>query len=158
MLKFLTLHQPWATLMALGEKTIETRKWRTTYRGPLGIIAGRDRRFLPLCLEEPFRSILTAQGYETPETLEIGQILCVVTLEDCVRTEMIVLAPEQYGAAPHEVAFGNYANGHWGWLTHTRMRLVPGLPAVGRLGVQKDPDLASRVRRVCPSLVEQETP
>ena len=39
-MKALTLHQPWATLIALGVKTIETRSWRTNYRGPIAIHAG----------------------------------------------------------------------------------------------------------------------
>ena len=36
----LTIRQPWASLIALGVKTIETRGWRTDYRGPLVIHAG----------------------------------------------------------------------------------------------------------------------
>lgn len=38
-MKALTLHEPWATLVALGVKTIETRSWSTAYRGPLAIHA-----------------------------------------------------------------------------------------------------------------------
>lgn len=41
-MKALTLHQPWASLIALGVKTIETRSWVTNYRGPLAIHAGRQ--------------------------------------------------------------------------------------------------------------------
>lgn len=37
----LTLHQPWASLIAVGVKTIETRSWSTPYRGPLAIHAGK---------------------------------------------------------------------------------------------------------------------
>jgi len=37
--KTLTLSQRWATLVALGAKRIETRSWRTSYRGPLAIHA-----------------------------------------------------------------------------------------------------------------------
>ena len=39
-MKVLTLHQPWASLIALGVKAIETRSWSTKYRGPLAIHAG----------------------------------------------------------------------------------------------------------------------
>lgn len=39
-MKALTLWQPWASLVALGIKTIETRSWGTRYRGPLVIHAG----------------------------------------------------------------------------------------------------------------------
>lgn len=39
-MKILTLTQPWATLVAIGAKHIETRSWGTAYRGPLAIHAG----------------------------------------------------------------------------------------------------------------------
>ncbi len=42
-MKATTLWQPWAQLVALGVKTIETRSWRTSYRGPLAIHAGLRR-------------------------------------------------------------------------------------------------------------------
>jgi hypothetical protein len=38
--KFLTIRQPWASLIAVGAKTIETRPFSTKYRGPLAIHAG----------------------------------------------------------------------------------------------------------------------
>jgi hypothetical protein len=41
--KALTLYQPWASLVALGVKTIETRSWSTDFRGPLAIHAGKKR-------------------------------------------------------------------------------------------------------------------
>ena len=43
MAKALTLWQPWASLIALGVKTAETRSWATDYRGPLAIHAAARR-------------------------------------------------------------------------------------------------------------------
>lgn len=40
-LRAITLHQPWATLVALGVKTIETRSWPTKYRGRILIHAAK---------------------------------------------------------------------------------------------------------------------
>jgi hypothetical protein len=40
-MKALTLTQPWATLVAIGAKRIETRSWSTSYRGPLAIHAAK---------------------------------------------------------------------------------------------------------------------
>lgn len=40
--KALTLHQPWASLVAVGAKTIETCSWPTSYRGRLLIHAGKQ--------------------------------------------------------------------------------------------------------------------
>lgn len=41
-MRAITLHQPWASLVAHGVKLDETRSWRTPYRGPLAIHAGVD--------------------------------------------------------------------------------------------------------------------
>jgi hypothetical protein len=38
-MKALSLYQPYASLIAIGAKTIETRHWATKYRGPLAIHA-----------------------------------------------------------------------------------------------------------------------
>lgn len=43
-MKALTLHQPWASLLAAGHKTIETRSWSTPYRGPIAIHASAKVR------------------------------------------------------------------------------------------------------------------
>ena len=40
-MKAITLTQPWASLVALGAKRIETRSWNTNYRGPLAIHAAK---------------------------------------------------------------------------------------------------------------------
>lgn len=40
-MKTLTLKQPWATLVAEGYKEYEFRTWKTSYRGPLYIHAGK---------------------------------------------------------------------------------------------------------------------
>lgn len=42
-MKALTVRQPWASLIAAGVKTIETRSQRTHHRGPLAIHAGLHR-------------------------------------------------------------------------------------------------------------------
>jgi activating signal cointegrator 1 len=40
-MKAITIRQPWATLIALGVKTIETRGRKVNYRGPLAIHAAK---------------------------------------------------------------------------------------------------------------------
>lgn len=41
-MKCLTVRQPYASLVAAGVKTIETRSWRTAYRGRIAVHAGRE--------------------------------------------------------------------------------------------------------------------
>ncbi len=65
----LTVCQPYASLIASGRKTIETRIWRTRYRGPLLICAG-------------LRS-WSDRAYPLPSPLPRGMALCVVDLIDC---------------------------------------------------------------------------
>ena len=54
------MKQPWANMIASGEKTIETRVWATEYRGPLLIVSSRAPKIAPA-----------------------GFALAVVTLTDC---------------------------------------------------------------------------
>lgn len=40
-MKAISIRQPWASLIANGEKTIECRSWKTNYRGPLVLCASK---------------------------------------------------------------------------------------------------------------------
>ncbi len=44
-IKALSIKQPWASLIAWGDKTVEWRSWATKYRGPLFIHAS-GRKFI----------------------------------------------------------------------------------------------------------------
>ena len=45
-MKALSIHQPYASLIAHGLKTIEVRTWRTHYRGPFVVCASATRASL----------------------------------------------------------------------------------------------------------------
>jgi hypothetical protein len=73
-MKALSVKQPWAGLIALGEKTLEVRSWKTSYRGPLVICSSQvpDRKFIEaLKLED--------MDMEHP-LIQNGVALCVVDL------------------------------------------------------------------------------
>jgi hypothetical protein len=80
----LSLTQPWATLVAIGAKKIETRSWSTPYRGDLAIHAtkGFPDWAVATCLEEPFRPVLKAAGVGMPADLSRGVIVAVARLAD----------------------------------------------------------------------------
>ncbi|MBA7556407.1 hypothetical protein ES705_49115 [subsurface metagenome] len=42
-MKALSLRQPYASFIAIGRKTIETRTWSTNYRGPLLIVSSKGK-------------------------------------------------------------------------------------------------------------------
>lgn len=42
-MKALSLRQPWASMIAVGRKTVETRTWNTRFRGPFLIVSSKKR-------------------------------------------------------------------------------------------------------------------
>lgn len=136
-MKTLTLTQPWATLVAIGAKHIETRSWYTSYRGPLAIHAakGFPPSAIELCLEEPFATVLDAAGVRRPRNLPRGAIVAVVDLVDCLETGYIVLPPEP------ELSFGDFTFGRFAWMMENARRLKTPLPCRGALGLWEGPEI-----------------
>lgn len=46
-MKALSVRQPWANLIASGQKSIETRTWATDYRGELLIVSSKQPKIEP---------------------------------------------------------------------------------------------------------------
>ncbi len=80
-LKALTLRQPWAWLVVNGFKDIENRIWATRHRGPLLIHAGTSRVDLHWDVKEEIEEDF---GIRIPEEYDIGGVIGVVDLVDCV--------------------------------------------------------------------------
>ncbi len=142
-MKALTLTQPWASLVAIGAKTIETRSWSTSYRGPLAIHAakGFPTWAQRACLEEPFRSVLEKAGL-TAWSLPLGKIIAVVRLMDVYSTddERCEGCINNYGARPHEREFGDFGSGRFAWWFGYREPLVPSIPCRGAQRLWNLPD------------------
>lgn len=129
-MKALTLTQPWASLVALGRKRIETRSWSTNYTGPLAIHAAKG--FPGWAKEtrekEPFKSALIVHGLF--QVLPVGQVLCVVTLMGCRRTEDV-----RKQLTEKELAFGDYYDGRFAWFLSDVKVFPKPIPAKGSLGL-----------------------
>jgi len=156
----LTLHQPWATLVALGAKMIETRPIGWEYRGELAIHAAKtfDDVNVAICRREPFRSVLLAAGYTDARQLPVGCILSLHEMADVFRFPFDVRNADQLqgiltnrgiseALPPHELSFGNYAAGRRGIYLASRRRLREPVPARGLQGLWPVPfDVAAQVR------------
>jgi hypothetical protein len=131
-IKAISLTQPWATLVAIGAKKIETRSWDTPYRGPIAIHA--SRRFPEsdqmLCFREPFASALRAAGYVSPKELPTGSVLAIGQLVDC--TQVFAAAPD---FSAQELAFGDFSYGRWLWHLDSVECLPEPVEARGYLGL-----------------------
>lgn len=130
-MKLISLWEPWATLMAIGAKRIETRSWETSYRGWLAIHAskgGLGKRELAHTLSEPlFRDALGT------EPLNNGHIVAVVKLAECLPTEAVDCRPGVFDDypdldSPNERAFGDFSPGRYGWVTERLFRLPEPIP------------------------------
>lgn len=145
----LSLTQPWATLIAIGAKRIETRSWSTSYRARIAIHASKTmpgycRRF---AYSEPAWTVLNIAGItlgDNCETLPRGAIIATATLADVVRTEDITAMSQ--GLLRHEIEFGEYARGRYGWILQDVVALAEPIPCKGALGLWAVPaDIAARI-------------
>lgn len=130
-MKALTMTQPWATLVAIGAKRIETRSWYTPYRGPLAIHAakGWSRDDTLLCFEEPFSTALLAAGIKTPGDLPLGAVVATAYLYAVTLTQKVTF---EYDA---ERPFGDFTPGRHAWWLRDVVALPEPIPARGSLGL-----------------------
>ena len=134
--------QPWATLVAIGENTIETRSWSTRYRGPLAIHAAKgfptDAR--ALCGATPFREALARGGYTSASELPRGVIIAVAQLVDVIAFERSSLratrARVARGELPqNEADFGDFSAGRFGFVLQDVRRVLEPISVRGMLGL-----------------------
>lgn len=151
----LTISQPYAALIAAGAKRIETRNWRTAYRGRIAIHAavglravGGARGLNALVAAEPrISAALMAAGYPCAATLPRGYIVATATLIDCayvaahpVRGWVHATGPardryEEWQLDDNERAFGDYTPGRYAWLLADIQPLDKALACRGALGL-----------------------
>jgi len=147
----LSITQPWASLVALGEKTVETRSWSTTYRGLLFIQAakGFPADCQHLCWRDPFAPVLIGGGFDRAEQLPRGSIVAVARLAHVAPTELFgstdLLTIAEAG---REFAFGDFSDGRFGWMLQDVRPLKEPVPCRGALGLWAVPptvrDLVAR--------------
>lgn len=141
-MKALTLTQPWATLVAIGAKKIETRSWSTKYRGLLAIHAaiGGYKDDLFMMKIEPFYSALARSGIESRAQIPVGGIVAICELVQCFPIHFF-----QYGfcledhskwvITHDERAFGDYTPGRYAWILENIQELPKPIRAKGKLGL-----------------------
>lgn len=123
-MKALSLWQPWATLVALKEKQIETRSWATDYRGILAIHATSRSPAIPreLLTYQPFIDAMLSGNYRDEKDLPCGAIVAICWLADCVP-----ITPEFVATlSQDERTFGDYSPSRYAWkLENTRQLAEP---------------------------------
>jgi hypothetical protein len=151
-MKALTLTQPWASLVAIGAKRIETRSWATNYRGPLAIHAAkgfpkwaRDFTLEPVCYET-----MRTLGYKTRgwfPAYPVGAVIATCKLVDCVEMRelrygldgqpvgIIGKYTDMLAERTNEREFGDYSYGRYAWILGGVECFEHPIPATGHLGL-----------------------
>jgi len=132
-IKALTLYQPWATMVAIGAKMIETRSWPTDYKGTLAIHAGKNRRYLSrigdqFMAQQLLAQLLPEQKAKFPATwlqpYPLGAIVAICELVHCRQVDRYDWMGQQRGwlagqkfwpATNQEKMLGDYTPGRYMW-------------------------------------------
>lgn len=145
-MKAITVRQPWASLIAIGAKKIETRGWSLGYRGPIAIHAGKN--FTPAArgffYSQPFNKVLKDAGFVTAHDLPLGAIVAVATLTDVISTTDVrmdrLLCPSDGTYSP-ESEFGDFSDGRFAWVLDDVQRVRPEILCNGRQGLWHAPPI-----------------
>ena len=137
-MKALPLWQPWASLVAMGAKRVETRgysPWRLGLQlgQRIAIHATKRESELWLCEQEYFFDYVGGQS------LPLGALIATCTLARASEiTEASAAALLEHN--PQEHAFGHYAPGRWAWVLTDVLALPEPVPFRGSQGTFDVPD------------------
>lgn len=124
--KALSIQEPYASLILTGKKLIETRGWKTNYRGELYIHACA-KPFFGWSWDPVLKEIVG----DLP--LSCGEIICKCKLVDCVlMTEEFIKNLKEHN--PLEYACGFYEVGRYAWVL-TDVTPVAKIKIKGQLGI-----------------------
>lgn len=104
-MKAITVWQPWATLLATGQKHNETRSWKTSYRGEILIHAAKTDHS-GILLHIPMEELKHFQNAGVVNKLPTGAIIGKVNLVDCFQIDEAYRRKLQR-ENPAELAFGD---------------------------------------------------
>lgn len=146
----ITLHQPYASLVACGAKRVETRGWPPAdgWMGTLLIHAGlsveggttkaHEAAYEERCMREPYLSVLIAAGFGGPEDLPRGKVIAVAqVMRVAEMTEESIAKLRK--AKPTEHEFGNYEPGRFAWVLDGVKQLREPIPCTGHQKLWRPP-------------------
>lgn len=127
-MKALSLTQPYAELIKNGVKHIETRSWKTGYRGILYIHASAAK------IPKESSSNGELMKMAAASRLDYGKIICSCRLMDCVKMTADFVE-EIRRDHPKEYLAGIYAPGRYAWMLDDIHVLEKPIEMKGHLGL-----------------------
>lgn len=123
--KCLSVRQPWAWAIIKGYKTPENRTWKTAYRGPLLIHAGKS---IDHCGIETIKiDEKLPTGIIMPNHLVTGCIIGSVTLED------VISVCDLTASQRRDRRISEWATGPYCWILSNPIEFINPIPYKGAL-------------------------
>ena len=125
-MKVLSIKEPFATLIKNGIKCIETRSWKTNYRGELYIHASRthmDKYNDRVELKQIIKDLEFSYGY----------IICKCKLVDCIYIDQDFI--KKISNNHIEYVCGEYSVGRYAWILSDIEILDIPIKVKGKLGI-----------------------
>ena len=121
-MKVISLQEPYGTLILKGHKKIETRSWKTNYRGELYIHTSSS--IFKGNLDKAFK-------YINKDELCYGYIICKCKLVDCIE-----MTPEFINSVKNtkEYDLGIYEVGRYAWILEN-IEPIKRIKSRGRLNI-----------------------
>ena len=126
-MKVLSLTEPYATLIKLGKKKIETRSFKTNYRGELYIHASSTK------IPKEWKNNKELMRLVDGNDLNFGYIILKCNLVDCVYMDEEFL--DEIHKDKLELICGDYRLGRYAWILDDIELLDNPIFAKGRLGI-----------------------
>ncbi len=127
-MKVLSLTEPYATLIKEQKKHIETRIWKTKYRGELYIHASATK------IPKEWKDNVELMSLVDETKLNFGYIICKCNLVDCIyMTKEYVEKMKRNNY--QEYVCGVYEEGRYAWILENIVPLDEPMKAKGHLSI-----------------------
>ena len=129
-MKVISLTEPYATLIKENKKKIETRSWKTSYRGELYIHASKTH------IPKEWKDNKELMDLVKESPLNFGNIICKCNLVDCIyMTKEYVENMKRNNY--QEYICGEYKEGRYAWILENIQVLDNPIRAKGHLSIWK---------------------
>ena len=125
-MKVISIKEPFATLIMNGIKKIETRSWKTNYRGELFIHASGKSLAKEFLINDTILNLI--QGLD----MHYGNIISKGTLVDCIYMDEKFISGIKKDSI--EYACGFYEVGRYAWVFQNIEPIYP-IPAKGKINI-----------------------
>ncbi len=123
-MKVLTIKEPFATLIMNGVKHIETRSWKTNYRGEIYIQASISK-----IKKDIFERKELVKLFENLD-MHCGYVICKACLKDCIYMDDEFIKNVSY----QELICGRYEIGRYAWILDD-IKIINPIKVKGKLGI-----------------------